>query len=254
MKLNFLGKGAAFYPAYGNTGAYMLDNKDLYLLDCGESAFHILHQKGLMDEAERVYVIVTHLHADHIGSLGSLISYFYCVRKKPVFVIHPERTLVDLLRLQGISDAGYRYLERLPENAAGLSAEPVEVSHVPDMKCYGYLLTDREGCIYYSGDAAKIPKEVLKAFLQGQIDRIYQDTSTHEEEHPTHCYYQILEGIIPANLRDRIFCMHLDGPFEQRLMDCGFRVVEVGDADEAGEADAGRNADEARNANRAGKE
>lgn len=227
MKLNFLGKGAAFYPAYGNTGAYILDQKDLYLLDCGESAFHLLHQKGIMDEAEQVFVIITHLHADHIGSLGSLISYFYCVRKKPVFIIHPEKTIVKLLKLEGISDAGYCYMERLPENAAGIQAKPIEVFHVPDMKCYGYLLTDQEGVFYYSGDAADIPSDVLEAFKQGQIDRIYQDTSTHDEVHPTHCYYKTLEQKIPANLRDKVYCMHLDGPFEQLLKDCGFQVIEV---------------------------
>lgn len=227
MKLNFLGKGAAFYPTYGNTGAYILDQKDLYLLDCGESAFHTLYEKGLMDEAERVYVLITHLHADHIGSLGSLISYFYCVRKKPVFIIHPEKTIVELLKLQGLSEAGYCYLERLPENAAGIQAKPVEVFHVPDMKCYGYLLTDQDGVFYYSGDAAGIPSDVLEAFKQGQIDRIYQDTSTHDEEHPTHCYYKILEQLVPAGLRDKVYCMHLDGPFDQLLKDCGFRVIEV---------------------------
>lgn len=227
MKLNFLGKGAAFYPAYGNTGAYILNQKDLYLLDCGESAFHILHKKGIMDEVEQVYVLITHLHADHVGSLGSLISYFYCVRKKPVFIIHPEKTIVELLKLEGISETGYHYMERLPGNAAGIRAEPVEVCHVPDMKCYGYLLTDHEGCIYYSGDASEIPADVLEAFKLGRISRIYQDTSTHNEEHPTHCYYKVLEQLIPAGLRDRVFCMHLDGPFEPLLMDCGFRVIEV---------------------------
>lgn len=227
MKLNFLGKGAAFYPTYGNTGAYILDQKDLYLLDCGENAFHALYKKGIMDEAERVYVLITHLHADHIGSLGSLISYFYCVRKKPVFIIHPEKTIVELLTLEGISEAGYCYMELLPENAAKIQAKPVEVFHVPDMKCYGYLLTDREGTFYYSGDAADIPSDVLEAFKQRQIDRIYQDTSTHDEEHPTHCYYKKLERLIPASLRDNVSCMHLDGPFEQLLTDCGFRVIEV---------------------------
>lgn len=227
MKLNFLGKGAAFYPAYGNTGAYFLHGKDLYLIDCGESAFGILHKKGILDQVDQVYAIITHLHADHVGSLGSLISYFYCVRKKPVYVIHPEKTIVDLLTLEGISQAGYCYRERLPENAAGIQAEPVEVCHVPDMRCYGYLLTDATECLYYSGDAADIPAHVLEAFRRGEIDRIYQDTSTHNEEHPSHCYYKKLEQAFPVESRNNVYCMHLDGPYDQLFMDCGFRIVEA---------------------------
>lgn len=35
MKLNFLGKGSAFYPVFGNTGAYLRSGSELYLLDCG---------------------------------------------------------------------------------------------------------------------------------------------------------------------------------------------------------------------------
>ena len=42
MKWDFIGKGSAFYPPYGNTGAYTLRDKELYLLDCGEMAFDYL--------------------------------------------------------------------------------------------------------------------------------------------------------------------------------------------------------------------
>ena len=35
MEWNFMGKGSAFYPPFGNTGAYMLLEKELYLLDVG---------------------------------------------------------------------------------------------------------------------------------------------------------------------------------------------------------------------------
>ena len=59
MNLRFLGKGSAFYPVYGNTGAYMLYGKELYLLDCGETAFERLYELVGFDEIERVYVIRT---------------------------------------------------------------------------------------------------------------------------------------------------------------------------------------------------
>ena len=39
MELTFLGRGAAFYPAFGNTNAFFLSGGDLFFLDFGESAF-----------------------------------------------------------------------------------------------------------------------------------------------------------------------------------------------------------------------
>lgn len=225
MKLNFLGKGSAFYPRYGNTGAYMLCGKELYLIDCGELAFDQLYEHLDLDELEKVWVILTHLHADHVGSLGTLISYFYCIRHMQVCVVHPERTVVELLTLLGIDPKGYVYLERLPENAAGLAAEPIEVKHARDMKCYGYVLSDRKEQVYYSGDAAELPAHVLERFLSGGISRIYHDTSTHDSA--SHCYYGRLERWIPRQLRGRVYCMHLDGPCEDLLREKGFQIVEV---------------------------
>lgn len=227
MKWNFLGKGCAFYPLYGNTCAYFVHNRELYMLDCGESAFEQLYKRIHLDEIERAYVIVTHLHADHVGSLGTLISYFYCVLHKPVYVIHPETTIVDLLTLEGIDKKGYQYCMLLPDNGAGLSADPVPVTHAEDMKCYGYLLRDREECLFYSGDSSMVPEKVREMFLAGEVDRIYHDTSTHDSEHPSHCYYGKLEQIIPREKRGQFYCMHLDSPCEEMLMEKGFRVVEV---------------------------
>ncbi len=227
MNWNFLGKGCAFYPVYKNTSAYFVWEKELYLLDCGESVFEQLYKRIDLKEMERVYVLITHLHADHVGSLGTLISYFYCVLGRPVCVVHPETTIVDLLTLEGIDKNGYQYQKSLPENNAGLKAEPVPVTHAADMKCYGYLLKDANECVFYSGDSSGVPENILELFLEERIDRIYHDTSTHDSPNPSHCFYGKLEEIIPLEKRRQFYCMHLDSPCENMLMEKGFRVVKV---------------------------
>ncbi len=227
MKLNFFGTGSAFYPPYGNTGAYLLRGRELYLIDCGETAFDFLYRRLPLDQVERVYVLLTHLHADHVGSLGTLISYFYCLRRIQVQVIHPEETVRELLRLLGIPKEGFAHLPRMPENRARLHARPVPVRHVPGMKCYGYLLSDETETIYYSGDACSVPEEILDAFLAGRICRLYQDTSTHDSPEPSHCYYGTLEKLIPKEKRGQVYCIHLDGPCRELLWSRGFRTVQV---------------------------
>ena len=156
MELNFTGKGSAFYPPFKNTGAYMLSGKALYLIDCGETMFDVLYHKLDLASIEDVYVILTHMHADHVGSLGTLISYFYCLFNKAIHVVYPQETIKQLLTLEGITPLGYHYHETLPENPAGLTAVPVEVKHALDMKCYGYVLSDGTETIYYSGDSSEL--------------------------------------------------------------------------------------------------
>ena len=103
MELNFTGKGSAFYPPFKNTGAYMLSGKALYLIDCGETMFDVLYHKLDLASIEDVYVILTHMHADHVGSLGTLISYFYCLFNKAIHVVYPQETIKQLLTLEGIA-------------------------------------------------------------------------------------------------------------------------------------------------------
>lgn len=225
MELIFLGTGSAFYPILGNTSAYIKRDDDLLLLDCGESVYQILYHGGLLEMAKNVYVLITHLHTDHVGSLGSLLSYMYYVKHRKVTIIHPCTAIVDLLTMQGVRREVYIYSPVLPENALHINASAVEVTHVDDMKCYGYILRDGADSLYYSGDSAHVSDVVKDMFCKGEIDRIYHDTATYESLHPTHCYYGELERDFPAECRDRIFCMHLDSSCERLLSDKGFQIA-----------------------------
>ena len=70
-----------------------------------------------------------------------------------------------------------------------------------------------------------MPDTVLQAFLKGDIKLLYQDTASHES--PSHCWYKLLEADIPQEQRQRVFCMHLDGPYEDMLRGLGFSVVQA---------------------------
>jgi ribonuclease BN (tRNA processing enzyme) len=225
MELNFIGKGSAFTPQLKNTSAYFVINNDLFLLDCGESVFGEVWDLAELRECRNIYVLITHLHCDHVGSLGSLISYCYYILQKKIYVIHPVTTIVELLSLLGIEKITYHYTTCLPEEAQGITVEAVEVEHVNNMQCFGYLMNTDEDRIYYSGDAVKIPNKILEEFLKGKIDRVYQDTSIHSSEVPTHFDLEKLEIIIPLNKRDFVYCMHLDGDDENLYRERGFHTI-----------------------------
>lgn len=225
MNLTFLGSGACFYPALHNTSAYFVFENNLILLDCGETVYEQLLEREDLDKYDQIYVIITHLHADHVGSLGSLLSYCSCILKRRIHVIYPQTEICNLLSLMGIVKEFYNYKQEFLHAVEGLDIVPVQVSHASDMKCYGYEIRCRDWHIYYSGDAAGIPDEILKKFNSGEIQRIYQDTSTHKCDPPSHMYVGDLEDAIPFEARNRVVCMHLDCDCRKELEERGFSVI-----------------------------
>lgn len=222
MEIRFLGVGAAFNPALGNTNAWFLNGEDFFLIDCGESAFAHLRDLPEMRAARHVFVLITHMHADHVGSLGSLISFLYVKSKQPATVVHPDQAIVRLLDLVGVSRPAYTYEPVL--NHPRVRAEAVEVSHVPDMRCYGYLLDDGLEKVFYGGDSNAVPEQIIAQMSQGSLDRVYQDTSCQPSA--THCALDRLAEMIPASLRHKVVCMHFDEDCRDAVRATGFAVAQ----------------------------
>ena len=217
MDLNFLGCGSAFNPLYGNTRAFFTNKDQLYVIDGGESVFLKLYQKELLKKYAGITIMVTHMHADHVGSLPSIISYCYYVLGKKVTVIYPEKSLWILLGLMGIDPDIYIPVESSLFTAEGLKVWAVSVKHADDISCFGYIIEFAGEKIYYSGDSYEIPKDVLDGFYKREISTIYQDTTEFTSDHRSHCPLEELEECIPADLRRNVFCMHFTTDFTEKL-------------------------------------
>ena len=112
MKLNFLGRGAAFNPKEGNTSAYFTIDNQLFLIDCGESVFAKLMELDLLNNMKKINLMITHTHSDHIGSLGSLVMYAYYQLRISLNIILPEKArYLDSIKnlLKGLFDAVCSY-------------------------------------------------------------------------------------------------------------------------------------------------
>lgn len=226
MDLTFLGTGAAFNPEMDNSNAFFTIENEFFLIDCGESTFAKLWNLPQVIESRKINVIITHLHCDHVGSLGSLISFCRFVLQKPVQVVHPLKTIVSLLDLMGIEQDSYHW-EPFYAGNKNVSFEPIEVEHVSNMRCFGYIIKTTSDCLYYSGDAKRIPELVLEQFREGKIKKIFQDTSIDITEHPTHGNLSDLEQQFSSTERSRVYCIHLDRDFRQVIKEKGFQYPYV---------------------------
>ena len=234
MELKFLGKGAAFYPVLGNTSAYFIYDKNLFLIDCGESVFKKVYEKDLFSEIDNIYVFITHTHSDHIGSLSSLI--LYCSHKfdiKTKIVIPKENKYLDsiknILDSMGVDKSDYEFVNDVDlDNKFDVfdNIRYVETTHCDDMTSYSIIFEKDNGVIYYSGDTNEL--DTVKSIINGDknIIKIYIETCS--ERLDSHIYYEDLLEVIPKNLRDRVYCMHLDTlDIVDKLEENGFRIVEV---------------------------
>ncbi|WP_019241217.1 MULTISPECIES: MBL fold metallo-hydrolase [Bacillus] len=236
--LKFIGNGSAFNTQLGNNNAFIKRDRHLFLIDCGSTNFSRMIDKKLLEDVDQITVLQTHLHADHIGSLGDLVGYaFHCMEPKlsvKVTILTPLALTADvkaILQKVGVPETQYKSVEidteHQPENVVGItSIKPYLVEHVPHLTCFSYLLHIDGKTVYYSGDCNMIPDEILKLMLDDKIDLFYQDTSKADFPGNVHLSLRQLEEAIPAELRPKVYCMHLDPIFSNsEAENLGFHVV-----------------------------
>lgn len=244
-KLKFIGTGGAFNTTLGNNGAFYKRERHLFLIDCGSLTFDRLRRFGVLDDVDYVSVLMTHMHSDHVGSLGDLILYGYYSMGKfgfsNVTVFAPsELGVPDYLNRVGVTREKYMleefntHVQMELIGGSRIYAEKVCVDHVVELECFGYEMMVENDYIYYSGDSNMIPDRVLSRLLNGEYDVFYQDTCRAEYPGNVHLPLSLLETMIPISARGVVHCMHLDEGFDaERAERGGFNVVrsieEVGD-------------------------
>lgn len=246
--LKFIGSGSAFNTTLGNNGAFIEEENLLFLIDCGSSTFERLRRykkynnKSVFDDKNKITVLITHLHPDHIGSLGDLIFYSYYAIKVEIMIIcptiHMMNNLEAILNSMGVSQEMYDkyiipYQSKIgltlygKEHVHEMTIEPIKTSHDSDIECYGYFIDYKDESVYYSGDSSGVPNCVISALEYGDISKLYQDTSKLDYEGNVHLSLRKLTEMIKPELRDRVWCMHMDESFNKsEAVDLGFNVVQ----------------------------
>lgn len=201
--LKFIGTGSCFNVRRINNSAYYYNKKNgtLVLFDCGESIFDKLVKK--FKRLNKVIVIITHLHSDHVGSLPSFIAYCNIIFLIKPIIIFPDKSIINLLKQMGIENNSYVY-----KSSCNFIKETVKIEHAKNLNCYGYILNLFGKVIYYSGDSKTLSNKVLVDFIEGKIDYIYHDMTRFNNT--IHANVLYLAKIIPKSLRKDVYAMHLD--------------------------------------------
>ena len=238
--LKSIGSGSAFNTKLGNTSAYYKVGNQMLLIDCGSNIFHRIKENNLLEGIEHIHVLITHAHADHVGSLADLILYSYYSHgefsKNKITVYSPKDTKVHkVLKHNGCVEELHFTAHDLENDYAEIESMSIDVvfnksSHVKELTSYSInLIFSNTTSIFYSGDISELKKDVINYIESSNYtstDIAYIDTCKADYDGNVHLSLRKLSEVIKPKYRYKIWCMHLDEGFVREEAEAlGFNVV-----------------------------
>lgn len=235
MELKFLGRGAALNPKEGNTSAYFEIKKDLFIIDCGENIFERIIEKKLLERKVSINIFVTHTHSDHVGSLGSLLTYSYYFLHKKVNIIYGnkkhKKMIEQVLKIFGCEDHIYNFINisELSNKYKELKkVKYIETDHCDVLTSYGIVFNTQNGIIFYSGDTRELDYIIKLLNSNKKIDKIFVDVTTSDFKGNVHLFIGTLNKIIKDKDKKYIYCMHFNNSeCITKALEYGFNIVEI---------------------------
>lgn len=199
ISIQFVGTGGAFDVAQGNSAAWITFKGKNILLDCGHSVYPRLREKGLADKMD--YILLTHLHDDHAGSLSTLIFHQTHVAQRRSSVLYPTADFGDhlfayLAFSQQQPDAHSDFIPLWQFPGRGISYLETTGMHVPGMMTFAYIFEDDDEILIYSGDMGNpdLILNYLDANPSPKKIRIFHELIFYPGIR-AHCYYRALEPL-----------------------------------------------------------
>lgn len=230
--INFIGTGSAFNTKLGDNSAFIKKDNSLILIDCGGTVFSKLRKLNLLNGVENLYIVITHTHPDHVGSLGDLIFYSYYILKHKAKVFFPQKAIMEsFLANVGVSSKQYEFnslasAEINDVNLGKVNINFLPVKHTDTIPTYGFIMNLNGSAFYYSGDSNNLSSAIIDKLKSGEIKRIYHDTCGLDYSGNPHLSIKKLCETVPEELRSKVYCMHLDENItEKQIRDSGFNAA-----------------------------
>lgn len=224
MELLFLGNGDAFNYINGNNSAFFIKNKTLFLFDVGQTIFQKAIYLKLFDNIDNIVIFITHLHLDHIGSLGEAICFVKVFNKdKKLTIVYPHKDkLIDAVKLYPLKEEDI--ISSLDGDIYGINYHLEPAVHIENS--YSYFIDDGETSFYYSGDNSILNQNALKLLKENKLDYLYVDVAPFQSSF--HLGYKELKEFIEIKLRNKVYIMHMNSSFDaNKAKKDGFNIARL---------------------------
>lgn len=185
MNINFIGIGGAFNVELGNNASYIIEKTKILFIDMGLDTFDKIVKYNILKNIEEIYVVITHLHGDHVGGLPTFIQYVNAKYQKKVNLISNSNSFTNcletLLNITGVHKEEYNYikLENLPFDFK-LILKPT--SHTKELECFSLIFETKEGNILYTSDSNDFDY-VKEKINDDRFIKIYSEVGENVSSH-----------------------------------------------------------------------
>jgi ribonuclease BN (tRNA processing enzyme) len=209
MKIKFIGTGGAFEPQYGNSAALLRFQDKTLLIDAGFTVYGRLVELNLWQQPD--YILLTHLHNDHCGSLANILlhRHYFGQRPRTTILYQSEgfrQQIETFLKIQ-LKDPE-KYADFVPVSSLpGLQVLDTFGKHSADFQSYSFIFEENGERLVYSGDLHQT--NFLFAHLQTlpkMPTTVLHDVTFHQEN-DGHTHYTLLQPHLAAY---HIFGYHCD--------------------------------------------
>ena len=211
--LRFFGRGSAFSDEHNS--AFFCEGSSLILLDHSLTAFNRLRKTGpdalTGCKTERIYIIVTHTHSDHICGIPLLVHFSFYVWHIPVTVAVGSDTVGEDMRyyldkVEGCDSGAY---DIVPAGSLDCVKAVIPTEHTPTLrgKCFGYQLEINGRKVVYTGDTRTLLPYL--PYLDGETV-LYTEISAVDSG--VHLFIGDVIEILKAltNKGNQVYLMHID--------------------------------------------
>ena len=195
MLTKFLGTGGVFDYKYGNS-SLTIDCGRRVLIDCGPLVFPRLVELSIIDSID--YLLLTHLHGDHTGSIFQLSFYTMGVLKHPLKILYAtdafRKQIETLLAAQGVPPTHFVMCPL--QEVSEIRAFDTTNKHAVGVISFAYLFDFGGEKVFYSGDLGDI--NVTKAILADiKPSEVIVFHEMHHKEGKAHVHYSELNRLMP---------------------------------------------------------
>jgi len=169
-RLSFLGTGNYLTPANRYWNGFVVD--DHVLVETSPTTLPHLRRLGI-PVSQLDCVLISHFHPDHTFGWPFLLLELARSardRSRPLTVVGPPGVAAffeEMMRFGSVMDVydeahdvvdiSYVDVDRTWQTAGPIRFRAVEVEHVVELQCFGYLIETGDGVVGYSGDTHPCP-------------------------------------------------------------------------------------------------
>lgn len=174
LQLKFLGNGSGFTTSHNN--AYFNYDDNIVFIDL--SLLNLEKALEVQKNYKEVFILVTHMHDDHVSGIPLFAQYLYYLYNKKLRVIVPSMIYEDMLKelkIKGINDT-IIIVDEIISNYLFIE-EVVPTKHANELenKCFGYVLNIGSKVCIYTGDTCDLSDFHFE--LSEGCDEFYVDVS-----------------------------------------------------------------------------